>query len=347
MQEGESSSSRFPSDQRLKQSALRHITPPLRQFEMRLPDIEIERKHPVTIKPRKCIRGQNNQLLKSLERHSPHLRRPAFQEVHSQREPTRPSAFIRIPHIEVAKIHPRPEKLKEKRSSKDFSPLAEKIVISKPAPPPREVTTKCGQETSHSDSEISETRSTDNLDKPSSVSIRRNVSFSGKKSPTPSLSMLERGSHYHHQATPPLRIGTLTTHRHSPSPPLRERHTPSPPSRVTPPSRDVITRDMSRDVATRDLSRDVATRDRHTPSPRFEYKCFTKLISSAESDSETHKFPTTLLENVARKFVPIPDDRKRRHKEDEVLGQSSTEKSKLNRIRECSRSPPNKLNIER
>jgi hypothetical protein len=302
---------------------------------MRLPDIEIERKHPVTIKPRKCTRGQSSQLLKSLERHSPHLRRPAFQEIHTQRESTRPSAFIRIPHIEVAKIHPRPEKLKEKRSSKEFSPLAEKIVISKPAPPPREMTTKCGQETSHSDSEISETRSTDNLDKPSSVSIKRNVSFSGKKSPTPSLSLLERGNHCHYQATPPLRIGTLTSHRHSPSPPLRERLTPSPPSRVSPPSRDVTTRDMSR--------------DRHTPSPRFEYKCFTKLISSTDTDNESPKFPATLFENVARKFVPIPskDDKKRRHKEDESVGQVSTEKSKLNRIRECSRSPPNKLNIER
>ena len=322
---------------------------------MRLPDIEIERKRPVTIKPRKCIRGQNqSQLLKSLERQSPRLRRPAFQEVHPQREPTRPSAFIRIPHIEVAKIHPRPEKLKEKRSSKEFSPLAEKIVISKPAPPPREATTKFGQETSHSDSEISETRSTDNLDKhSSSVSIKRNVSFSGKKSPTPSLSLLERGNHYHQQATPPLRIGTLTSHRHTPSPPMRDRHTPSPPSRLTPPSHDVITRDLSREVTTRDISRDVTTRDisrdRRTPSPRFEYKCFTKLISSTESDNDNQKFPAGRFENVARKFVPIAskDEEKKKLKEDDSTGQGSTEKSKLNRIRNCSRSPPNKLNIER
>ena len=310
---------------------------------MRLPDIEIERKHPVTIKPRKCIRGQNTQLLKSLDRHSPHLRRPAFQEVHTQREPARPSAFIRIPHIEVAKIHPRPEKLKEKRSSKEFSPLAEKIVISKPAPLPRETTTKCAQETSHSDSEISESRSTDNLDKPSSVSIKRNVSFSGKKSPTPSLSLVERGNHY--QATPPLRIGTLTSHRHTPSPPLKERHTPSPPSRVSPPSPPSRVTPPSRELITRDMT----SRDRRTPSPRFEYKCFTKLVSSTESETESQKFSASLFENVARKFVPISskDDKKRKPKDEESTALGSTENLKLNRIRECSRSPPNKLNIER
>ena len=202
----------------------------------------------------------------------------------------------------------------------------------------RETTTKCAQETSHSDSEISESRSTDNLDKPSSVSIRRNVSFSGKKSPTPSLSLVERGNHF--QATPPLRIGNLMSHRHTPSPPLKERHTPSPPSRVTPPLRDLITRD---------ITRDVTSRDRRTPSPRFEYKCFTKLVSSTESETESQKFSASLFKNVARQFVPISskDEKKRKPKEDDSAAQGSTDNLKLNRIRECSRSPPNKINIER
>ena len=333
----------------------------------------------MTIKPKKCTR-RNKQFLKSLESHSQCIRRPAFQDY--SKDTTRPSAFVRIPHIEVAKIHPRSEKSREIRNLKDSSVIPEKSTVSKGKSytvMSRELPRKDKQrgernvedQTCHSDSEISE--ATEYI--PKTSSIARTGSFTGKKSPT--FSYHER---VNSEIPPTLRIGTLTSSfREQSSPPLRLS---PPPLRISPSPRDhVVSREvsgeMSRDFhvtreAPRDLNltreapreflRDVTPREhireRTTPSPRFEYKCFTTLSTSHENE----KLSANLVENIGKRFTPIsskevenlgkrftPISSKERIRRDDDARKSngSIDKFFIERLKEGTRSPPHKINIER
>ena len=354
---------------------------------MRLPDIEVDRKHPVTIKPKKCTRG-HKQFLKTLESHN--IRRPAFQDF--TKDTSRPSAFVRIPHIEVAKIHPRSEKLRESRISKDQNSVGDKSSVSKVKPAAaanRNVSRKDKQngvieETSHSDSEISEC--TEHI--LTSSSILRTGSFTGKKSPT--LSFHER---VHSEIPPPaLRIGTLT--RQSP---LREQN--SSPLRISPQPRDQlttrdiakelsrdmqITRDSSRDFSRdfqvsreppRDFSRDLPitrepprdfSRDlqltREGPreflrdvNPRDHIREQTtpsprfeyKCFKTLSTSHENEKLSANLVENLGKRFKPISSKERIRRDDNNRKSNNSLDKLFIERFREGSRSPNHKLNIER
>ena len=231
-------------------STRKHITPPLRQFDMRLPDIEISERstqYCPAIKPKKHLPAPR-----------PSVRRVAAL----QDEQPRSSAFVRIPIIGTAKLHPRSDRLKS-GSEKKITMAARKDQESN----------------SLSDSEVA----------PEKIAPSSNTSsvqmVPGKKSPTPSLSILDRSSTLPHRLlnTPsPLQRFSPRT-----SPPLQPlkliRSTPSPTTEL---HKRTSSNDHHRTSSTSSDSTRIppnyhTSSDQHrVPSPpKFEYRCFTNMVT--------------------------------------------------------------------